>query len=109
MTVSDLKRILAQCNPESLVFVRLDDEALDNTRGLVFEIVGHDYSYGCTESLALMLECGQPDDSEDEPDGNHHVAPIGRVVDPTNGASTADKSSADANISGLASSAEEGE
>jgi hypothetical protein len=60
MTVSELRTILDQCSPHADVLVRLDDAALDNPQGLVFEILGYEYSYGCTESLALALECGQP-------------------------------------------------
>lgn len=62
VTVAELKHILGQCKPDSLVFIRLDDDALDNLRGPVCEIVGHEYGYGCTSSLALMLECGQPEE-----------------------------------------------
>jgi hypothetical protein len=61
MTVQELKHILNQCKPNSVVLIRLDDEVLENLNGPVFEIVGYEYSYGCTESLALMLECGQMD------------------------------------------------
>jgi len=60
MTVFELRIILDQCSPDADVFVRLDDAALDDPRGPVFEILGHEYGYGCTESLALALECGQP-------------------------------------------------
>ena len=62
VTVAELKHILGQCKPDSLVFIRLDDDALDDLRGPVCEIIGHEYGYGCTSSLALMLECGQPDE-----------------------------------------------
>lgn len=63
MKVSELRRILAQCAPDSEVFVRLDDEFFENPRGNVALIVGHDYSYGCTDRAALMLECGQSEES----------------------------------------------
>ena len=59
MTVSELKHILAQCKPDSEVLIRLDEEFFEEPRGNVAEIVGHDYCYGCTETFALMLECGQ--------------------------------------------------
>ena len=62
MIVAELKRILAQCKPDSEVLIRLDDEFFENPSGNVAGILGHDYSYGCTDSLALMLECGQPDE-----------------------------------------------
>jgi hypothetical protein len=64
MTVSEFKRILAQCRPDSEVLIRLDSEVLENPRGFVFEILGHDYSYGCTDTLALMLECGHADEDD---------------------------------------------
>jgi hypothetical protein len=75
MTVADLRRVLAQCKGHSEVLVRLDVEALENPQGLVFEILGHDYSYGCTESLALMLECGQPSAAPAEPPSKHPTPP----------------------------------
>lgn len=61
MTVAELKRVLDQCKPESEVLIRLDDEFFENPAGNVAEILGHEYSYGCTDSLAIMLECGQPE------------------------------------------------
>ena len=61
MTVGELKRVLAQCKSESEVLIRLDDEFFDHPSGNVAVILSHEYSYGCTETLALMLECGQPD------------------------------------------------
>lgn len=61
MTVAELRRILGQCKPDSEVLIRLDDEFFEHPSGNVAEILGHEYSYGCTESLTLMLECGQPD------------------------------------------------
>ena len=60
MTVAELKHVLAQCKSESEVLIRLDDEFVDDPQGNVAVILGHEYSYGCTETLALMLECGQP-------------------------------------------------
>ncbi len=63
MTVEGLRHILAQCKPDAEVLIRLDDEFFDNPRGNVAEIVGSEYSYGCTDELALMLECGQSDDT----------------------------------------------
>ena len=66
MNVSELRLILDQCSPDAVVLVRLDEEALDAPRGLVFEILWHEYSYGCNESLALALECGQPDSADTE-------------------------------------------
>jgi hypothetical protein len=62
MTISELRYILDQCQPNAEVLVRLDDEFYDKPRGNVAEILGHEYSYGCTEKLALMLECGQPEE-----------------------------------------------
>ena len=64
MTVRELVAICL-CGAVSLdseVLVRLDDEALDSPRGLVFEILNGDYSFGCNETAALILNCGQPDD-----------------------------------------------
>lgn len=82
MTVSGLRRILQQCKPDAAVFIRLDDEALDNLRGPVCEILGHEYGYGCTESLALMLECGQP---EATPPANTDQAKPVRHTNPFSG------------------------
>jgi len=62
MTVSELQRVLEQCNPSDEVLVRMDYETLESLRGNVFEIESSDYSYGCTDTLALMLECGQPEE-----------------------------------------------
>ncbi len=84
MTVAALRRVLAQGNPESEVLIRLDDEFFENPSGNVAEILGHEYSYGCTESLALMLECGQPDEllaeGRRQSDLDHHGAPPDATV-----------------------------
>lgn len=64
MKVFELKRILAQCNPQADVFIRLDAEFLEDASSNCAEILGSDYSYGCTETLALALECGIPDSPE---------------------------------------------
>lgn len=59
MTVAELRRVCAGANPNAEVLVRIDDEALENPRGLVFEILSSEYSMGCTDTYALMLDCGQ--------------------------------------------------
>jgi hypothetical protein len=65
MIVAELMCILEQCKSDSKVLIRLDDEFFENPSGNIAEIIGSAYSYGCTESLALMLECGQPEVKEE--------------------------------------------
>jgi hypothetical protein len=62
MTVRELRKLCDSASPDAEVLARLDSESIENHNGLVFEILGGDYSYGCTETPSLMLDCGQPDE-----------------------------------------------
>lgn len=65
MTIKELVRQCSGYNPDTEVLVRLDPEAMDDSSGTVFAILGVDFSYGCTDTYRLMLDCGQGDESED--------------------------------------------
>jgi hypothetical protein len=76
MTIAELKHILAQCKEDSEVLIRLDDEFFENPQGMIAEIIGHEYSYGCTDTLALMLECAQPgSQSRADPNASEEYCP----------------------------------
>jgi hypothetical protein len=68
MTVGELMKSFQRASPEAEVLVRVDPELVDYAGPPVFAVLSCDYSPGCAETYAMMLDCGQPEEDSPEVD-----------------------------------------